>query len=170
MSLSEQEIVRREALQSIRALGVDPYPASAYAVTHCASEIKEGYKEGEGGYEHVTLSGRLMMKRIMGKASFAELQDSSGRLQLYVNRDEICPGEDKTLYNTIFKKLLDIGDFIGVKGETFRTQVGEPSVIVKELTVLSKSIRPLPVVKVDRGDFVAWEVVHDLCLVVQPEP
>jgi len=149
MSLSEQEIVRREALQAIRELGVDPYPASAYSVTHHASEVKETYQEGQGGFENVSLSGRLMMKRIMGKASFAELQDSSGRLQLYVNRDEICPGEDKTLYNTIFKKLLDIGDFIGVKGYVFTTKVGETTLHVTELTLLSKSVKPLPIVKKD---------------------
>ena len=144
-NLSEQEIVRRESLKALRELGIDPYPAAEYPVSHLIADVTEDFKEGQ----EVILAGRLMSRRIMGKASFGEVKDSSGRMQVYFNRDEMCPGEDKAMYNTVFKKLLDFGDFIGVKGETFRTQVGEPSVMVKELTVLSKSIRPLPVVKVD---------------------
>lgn len=149
MALSEQEIVRRESLEAIRELGVDPYPAATYEVSHLSTAVKEGFEKNEEGFQSVSLSGRLMMKRIMGKASFAELQDSAGRIQIYVSRDDICPGEDKTLYNTIFKKLLDIGDYVGVKGYMFRTRVGEVTLHVTELTVLSKSVKPLPIVKVD---------------------
>ena len=148
--LSEQEQFRREALTQLRALGIEPYPAAQYPVTHHAAPIKQDFAEGkEEEYKEVCLAGRLMSRRIMGKASFAELQDSTGRIQLYVSRDDIAPDEDKTLYNTVFKKLLDIGDFIGVKGYVFKTQVGETSVHVTELTVLSKSLRPLPIVKKD---------------------
>lgn len=143
--LSEQEQVRREALQELRKLGIDPYPAEKYPVTHKAADLNDNFKEGE----EVCLAGRMMSRRIMGKASFAELMDSSDRIQVYLNRDELCPGEDKTLYNDVFKKHLDYGDFIGVKGTTFKTQTGENSVMVKELTVLSKTLRPLPVVKKD---------------------
>ncbi|MCO6476224.1 MAG: lysine--tRNA ligase [Phaeodactylibacter sp.] len=151
MQLSEQELIRRENLQKIRDLGIDPYPAEEFEVTAYAKEIKEEFNdEGESpNFQHVSLAGRLMSTRVMGKASFAELQDSSGRIQLYVARDEVCPGEDKELYNTVFKKLLDIGDFIGVKGFVFRTRMGEITLHVKELTVLSKSLRPLPIVKRD---------------------
>ena len=152
MQLSEQEIVRRETLQKIVDLGIDPYPSRTYEVSHRAKDIKTNYKEGE----EVSLAGRLMMKRIMGKASFAELLDSSGRIQLYLSRDEICPGEDKTMYNTLFKKLLDIGDFIGVKGKVFKTKTGEISVHLGEYTLLGKSLKPLPIVKVD-----AEGKVHD---------
>jgi len=147
--LTEQEIIRREALQKIRDLGIDPYPAEKFEINSSAKEIKENYKQGEPGFENVSLAGRLMGTRIMGKASFAELQDNSGRIQLYVTRDDVCPGEDKTLYNDVFKKLLHIGDFIGVKGFIFITKVGEISVHVTSLKVLSKSLRPLPVVKTD---------------------
>ncbi|MCB0664369.1 MAG: lysine--tRNA ligase [Saprospiraceae bacterium] len=147
MHLSEQELVRRENLQKIRDLGIDPYPPVDYPVNAFAAQIKSSYKEDDETFQDVTLAGRLMMKRIMGKASFAELQDSSGRIQLYVSRDDICPDENKDLYNTVFKKLLDIGDFIGVRGFVFRTKVGEISLHVKELVLLSKSIKPLPVVK-----------------------
>lgn len=148
--LSEQEQFRRDALTQLRALGIEPYPAAQYPVTHYAAPIKQDFVEGkEEEYKEVCLAGRLMSRRIMGKASFAELQDSSGRIQLYVSRDDIAPEEDKALYNTVFKKLLDIGDFIGVKGYVFKTQVGETSVHVTELTVLSKSLRPLPIVKKD---------------------
>ena len=153
VQLSEQENVRRENLQKIRDLGIDPYPAAHYPVSHLASEIKANFQEDKEGqalnYQEVCLAGRLMSRRVMGKASFAELQDSSGRIQIYVSRDDIAPGEDKSLYNSVFKKLLDIGDFIGVKGFVFRTRMGEISVHVKELTLLSKSLKPLPVVKRD---------------------
>ncbi len=148
MSLSEQQLVRRDALQTLRAMGIDPYPAQGYDVTHTAKNIKEQYVDGQP-FPTVRLAGRLMTRRIMGKASFAELQDSSGRIQLYIGRDNICPDEDKTLYNTVFKKLLDIGDFIGVSGEVFVTKMGETSVRVKELILLSKTLNPLPIVKVD---------------------
>ncbi|MCO6491675.1 MAG: lysine--tRNA ligase [Phaeodactylibacter sp.] len=151
MQLSEQETIRRENLQKLRDLGIDPYPAEKFGITAYSREIKEEFSdEGEApNFQQVSLAGRLMSTRVMGKASFAELQDSAGRIQIYVARDEICPGEDKELYNTVFKKLLDIGDFIGVKGFVFRTRMGEITVHVKELTVLSKSLRPLPIVKRD---------------------
>ena len=152
--LSEQELVRRESLQKLRDLGVDPYPADLFDVNTTSKQIKEKYKEGEE--LNVVLAGRLMSRRIMGKASFAELQDADGKIQIYVNRDEICEGEDKTMYNTVFKKLLDIGDIIGVTGTVFITKVGEISVKVKELKVLTKSLRPLPLPKVD-----ADGTVHD---------
>lgn len=147
MHLSEQELVRRDNLQKIRDMGIDPYPPIDYPVTSFAAKIKANFRESDEPNQDVSLAGRLMMKRIMGKASFAELQDSSGRIQLYISRDDICPGEDKELYNTVFKKLLDIGDFIGVKGFVFRTKVGEISLHVKELVLLSKSVKPLPIVK-----------------------
>lgn len=143
--LSEQELVRREKLDKIKALGIDPYPAALYPVDASALGIKDNFEDGKT----VCLAGRLMGSRVMGKASFAVLQDSSERIQLYISRDDICPGEDKTLYNEVFKKLLDIGDFIGVKGYQFKTQTGEISVHVTELTLLAKSLRPLPVVKTD---------------------
>jgi len=147
--LSEQEIVRRENLQAMRALGIDPYPGATFEVNAKSQEIKQNFKEGDSTYQEVSLAGRLMSRRIMGKASFAELQDEEGRIQLYVSRDDICPGENKDLYNKVFKKLLDFGDFIGVKGYAFYTKVGECSIHVTELTILSKSLRPLPVVKRD---------------------
>lgn len=143
--LSEQELIRRESLVALREMGIEPFPAAMYEADTYIADLLNDFEDGK----QVILSGRMMSRRIMGKASFAELKDSSGRMQIYLNRDELCPGEDKELYNTVFKKLLDFGDFIGVKGETFTTQVGEPSVLVKELTVLSKSIKPLPVVKTD---------------------
>lgn len=149
MALSEQERIRRENLQALRDIGVDPYPADHFEVNAHAAEIKKNYDSNKLEYKNVALSGRLMMKRVMGKASFAELQDSTGRIQIYVNRDEVCPDEDKTMYNTVFKKLLDIGDFIGIRGFVFTTQTGEITVHVKELVLLSKSLRPLPIVKVD---------------------
>ena len=152
--LSEQELVRRESLQKLRDLGVDPYPADLFDVNTSSKQIKEKYKEGEE--LNVVIAGRLMSRRIMGKASFAELQDSDGKIQIYVNRDEICETEDKTMYNTVFKKLLDIGDIIGITGTVFITKVGEISVKVKELKVLTKSLRPLPLPKVD-----ADGTVHD---------
>lgn len=147
--LSEQEVIRRENLQKIIDLGIDPYPSATYPVNVKISEIKQNFKQGDNTYQDVFLAGRLMSRRIMGKASFAELLDSSGRIQIYVNRDDICPGDDKSLYNELFKKLLDLGDFIGVKGYAFYTQMGELTIHVKELTLLSKSLRPLPVVKTD---------------------
>ena len=146
-ALSEQEIVRRESLQQLRDLGVDPYPAAMFEVNTTSKKIKENFKEGD--VLDVVLGGRLMSRRIMGKASFAEIQDSEGRIQIYVNREEICEAEDTTMYNSVFKKLLYIGDIIGIKGTVFITQVGEISVKVKELKVLAKSLRPLPLPKVD---------------------
>jgi lysyl-tRNA synthetase class 2 len=143
--LSDQEIQRRETLNKLRDLGIDPYPAALYPVTDYATEVKDKFEEGK----QVCLAGRMMSQRDMGKASFAELQDSTGRIQLYINRDEICPGEDKTLYNQVYKKLLDLGDFIGVKGYMFTTKVGEISVHVQEFTLLSKSLKPLPLPKTD---------------------
>ncbi|MFO7934420.1 MAG: lysine--tRNA ligase [Bacteroidales bacterium] len=148
---SEQEQIRRRSLEEIRSLGIDPYPPETFPVSHTASQVKSMFEKREDALQDISLAGRIMSRRIMGSASFAELQDESGRIQLYLRRDELCPGEDKTLYNTIFKKLLDIGDIIGVRGFAFRTQVGEISVHVKELTLLSKSIRPLPVVKEKEG-------------------
>ncbi|MCO5229815.1 MAG: lysine--tRNA ligase [Chitinophagales bacterium] len=148
-SLSEQELIRRQSLQSIRDLGIDPYPAALFPVNSNAREIKSNFNQAPENYKEVCLAGRLMSRRVMGKASFAEIMDSSGRIQIYINRDEICPTENKDMYNSVFKKLLDIGDFIGVKGYVFITQVGEISVHVTELTILSKSLRPLPIVKKD---------------------
>lgn len=147
--LSEQEIVRRENLQKIKDAGINPYPAAKYDVNTTAAEIKEHFKEGDSTYQEVSIAGRIMSRRIMGKASFAELLDSSGRIQIYVNRDEICPGDDKMLYNNVFKKWIDLGDFIGIKGFAFFTKMGECTIHVKELTLLSKSLKPLPVVKKD---------------------
>ncbi len=149
--LSEQEIIRRNSLQKMRDLGIEPYPAAQYHVNTTSAEIKKNFKEEKKNFQDVVIAGRLMSRRIMGKASFAEIQDHEGRIQLYVNRDEICTGENKTLYNDVFKKLLDIGDIIGIKGFAFYTQMGELTVHVKELTVLSKSLRPLPVVKEKEG-------------------
>ena len=146
LNLSEQEIVRRQAMQSLRDMGIEPYPAAEFVTTHHARDIKDNFDTLDGA--EVVLAGRMMSRRIMGKASFAELMDSSGRIQIYVSRDDLPEGEK--MYNTVFKKLLDIGDFIGVKGKVFRTQMGEISVHVNELTVLSKSLKPLPVVKKDK--------------------
>ena len=143
--LSEQELVRREKLKNLRALGIDPYPANLYPVNHTSKQIKQDFAEGK----KVVVAGRLMSRRIQGKASFAELQDSAGRIQVYFNRDEICTGEDKTLYNDVYKKLLDIGDFIGIEGELFTTQVGEKTIMVKHFSILSKSLKPLPQPRVD---------------------
>ena len=144
-NLSEQEIIRREKLEKIRKLGINPYPADLYPVTHLSEQIKSNFIEDE----KVVIAGRLMSRRIQGKASFAELLDSKGKIQIYFNRDEICPGEDKMKYNELYKKLLDIGDFIGIEGELFTTQVGEKTVLVKDFKLLSKSIRPLPLPKTD---------------------
>lgn len=147
--LSEQEIVRRQSLEEIKKLGIDPYPAALYPVNTSSKEILDNFDANPEGFQEVCLAGRLMSRRIMGKAAFAELKDASGRIQVYINRDEICPGEDKELYNTVFKRLLDIGDIIGVKGYVFKTKVGETSIHVSELKLLSKSLRPLPIVKTD---------------------
>ena len=145
IELSEQEIQRRESLQKLRDLGIDPYPAALFPVNSSAAEIKNDFQDGK----HVCIAGRMMSQRVMGKASFAELQDASGRIQIYINRDEICPEEDKTRYNEIFKKLLDLGDFIGVEGKVFKTQVGEISIHVTNFTLLAKALRPLPLPKID---------------------
>ncbi len=145
MQLSELELIRREKLSQLRNLGIDPYPAALYPVDTTSEKIKQQFEEGK----KVNIAGRLMSRRIQGKASFAELQDADGRIQVYFNRDEICPGEDKTQYNEVYKKLLDIGDFIGVEGELFTTQVGEKTVMVKDFTLLSKALKPLPQPRVD---------------------
>ncbi len=145
IELSEQEIQRRESLQKLRDIGIDPYPAALFPVNSSAKEIKNDFEDGK----QVCIAGRMMSQRVMGKASFAELQDASGRIQIYINRDEICPEEDKTVYNEIFKKLLDLGDFIGVEGKVFKTQVGEISIHVTKLTLLAKALRPLPLPKID---------------------
>ena len=151
MILSEQEQIRRDSLAELRALGINPYPAAEYKTNVFAAEILEYYNQEKNNFQDVCLAGRIMSRRIMGNASFAELMDSSGRIQIYVRRDDICNGEDKTLYNKVFKHLLDIGDIIGVKGHVFKTQMGETTVHVKEFTLLSKSIRPLPIVKEKDG-------------------
>lgn len=145
MQLSDQEIVRREKLSKLRALGINPYPADLFEMNSNSTDIKSNFKEGRS----VTIAGRLMSRRIQGKASFAELQDSDGRIQVYFNRDEICTGEDKILYNEVYKKLLDIGDFVGITGELFTTKVGEKTVMVKDFSLLSKSLKPLPLPKTD---------------------
>ncbi|HNL84380.1 MAG TPA: OB-fold nucleic acid binding domain-containing protein, partial [Chitinophagales bacterium] len=155
--LSEQEIIRREKLEKIKELGINPYPAALYPVNAYSAEIKENYKEEilEDGtknrlnFQEVCIAGRLMATRPAGKATFAELQDSQGRIQIYIRRDDICPGDDKSLYDTVFSKLMDLGDFIGIKGYAFKTKVGEISVHATELVLLAKSLHPLPVVKVD---------------------
>jgi len=156
IELNEQELGRRESLKKLRELGINPYPAARYPVNTNTEEIAEGFNPEEGNFADVCIAGRIMSRRIMGAASFMELQDHAGRIQVYVKRDEICPGEDKTLYNTVFKKLLDIGDIVGIKGFAFFTQTGTLSVHAKELTVLSKSLRVLPIVKTD-----ADGTVHD---------
>jgi lysyl-tRNA synthetase class 2 len=152
LELSDQEVQRRETLHKLRDAGIEPYPAALYPVNDYSTDVKEKFEEGK----QVCLAGRLMSQRVMGKASFAEIQDSKGRIQVYFNRDEICPGDDKFLYNEVFKKYLDLGDFIGIEGEVFKTQVGEISVNVKNFTLLSKSLKPLPLPKTD-----AEGKVHD---------
>ncbi len=149
--LSEQERIRREALEQLQELGIDPYPADLFEINVTAEEIHKQYDPVKNNYQDVKIAGRIMSRRIMGSASFAEIQDHTGRIQIYLRRDDLCPGEDKTLYNTVFKKLLDIGDIIGVHGRVFKTQVGETSIHVDQLTVLGKSLRPLPVVKEKEG-------------------
>lgn len=150
LELSEQEIIRRQSLDELRGLGIEPYPAALYEINGCSTEIKENFKD-EAEPRRVSIAGRIMGRRIMGKASFMELQDAEGRIQVYISRDDLCPDENKDLYNIVFKKLLDIGDFVGITGFVFRTQMGEISVHAETLTVLSKSLRPLPVVKVKDG-------------------
>jgi len=151
LNLSEQEIQRRASLQALRELGIDPYPAARYDVTATAAQLAQEYNPEVGNFADITIAGRMMSRRIMGSASFFELQDHTGRIQVYIRRDEVCPEGDTTLYNTVFKKLLDIGDIIGVRGFAFITQTGELSVHCKEFTILSKSIRPLPIVKEKDG-------------------
>jgi len=157
LELSEQEIGRRQSLQELRNMGIDPYPAAEYPTNAFSTDIKESFKDDED--REVIIAGRMMSRRVMGKASFAELQDSKGRIQVYITRDDICPGENKDLYNNVFKRLLDIGDFIGVKGKVFRTQTGEISVHASELKLLSKSLKPLPIVKYKDG--VAYDKFDD---------
>ena len=157
LELSEQEIVRRQSLQELRDMGIDPYPAAEFPTNAFSTEIRDNFKDDE--QREVCIAGRMMSRRVMGKASFAELQDSKGRIQVYITRDDICPDENKELYNTVFKRLLDIGDFIGVRGFVFRTQTGEISVHARELTVLSKSLKPLPIVKYKDG--VAYDKFDD---------
>ena len=158
LELSEQEIIRRQSLQELRDMGIDPYPAAEFPTNAFSTDIKKDFKDDEEPRQ-VSIAGRMMSRRVMGKASFAELQDSKGRIQVYVSRDDLCPGEDKDLYNKVFKKLLDIGDFIGVEGYVFRTQKGEISVHAQRLTLLSKSLKPLPIVKYKDG--VAYDKFDD---------
>lgn len=155
MQLSEQELVRREKLDRLRALGINPYPADLFPVNHTSKQIKSDYEEGK----QVIVAGRLMGINIQGKASFAQLQDSEGRIQVYFNRDEICPGEDKTLYNEVFKKLIDLGDFVGIEGELFTTKVGEKTIMVKAFKLLSKALKPLPIPK--QKDGVTYDAFTD---------
>lgn len=160
MELSEQEIIRRKKLEEIQAAGVNPYPPELFEVNVSARDIKENYERDKINYKDISIAGRIMSVRDMGKACFAELQDSSGRIQVYVRRDDICPGEDKSLYDVIFKKQLDIGDFIGIKGFVFTTKVGEITIHATSLKLLAKSLKPLPVVKIDESG-VAHDAVHD---------
>ncbi len=155
MQLSEQELVRREKLEKLRALGINPYPADLFPVNHTSKQIKSEFEEGK----HVIIAGRLMTINIQGKASFAQLQDSEGRIQVYFNRDEICPSEDKSLYNDVFKKLIDLGDFVGIEGELFTTKVGEKTVMVKQFQLLSKALKPLPIPK--QKDGVTYDAFTD---------
>lgn len=160
-TLSEQEVVRREKLKELEALGIDPYPAPLFEITHTAKQIKEEFtEEKQEEFKSISIAGRVMGVRDMGKANFAVLQDSTGRIQLYIKRDDICPGEDKTLYNTVWKKLLDIGDIIGIKGFAFVTKTGETSIHVQEFSILTKALRPLPVVKEKDGE--TFDAVTDL--------
>jgi len=158
LELSEQEILRRQSLDELRQMGIDPYPAAEYPTNAFSTEIRDSFRD-EDEPRQVCIAGRMMSRRVMGKASFAELQDSKGRIQVYISRDDLCPGEDKDIYNKVFKRLLDIGDFIGVKGFVFRTQTGEISVHAQELTLLSKSLKPLPIVKYKDG--VAYDKFDD---------
>ena len=159
IELSEQELQRRQSLAELRNLGIDPYPAAEYVVSAYSTDIKNEFKD-DAPQRDVTIAGRIMSRRIMGKASFIELQDSKGRIQVYIARDGICPEDNADMYNIVFKKLLDIGDFIGIKGYVFRTQMGEISVHASELTVLSKSLRPLPIVKYKDGVAYDTSAIH----------
>jgi lysyl-tRNA synthetase class 2 len=161
LDLSEQEVNRRNSLNELREMGIDPYPAAEYVTNAFSIDIKKEYKEIAEGEEprRVSIAGRLMSRRVMGKASFIELQDSKGRIQVYITRDDICPDENKDLYTKVFKRLLDLGDFIGIEGFVFCTQMGEISVHAQKLTILSKSIRPLPTVKYKDG--VAYDKFDD---------
>ena len=158
LELSEQEINRRNSLNELRAMGIEPYPAAEYTVNAYSTDIKNEFDENAEPRK-VSIAGRMMTRRVMGKASFIELQDSKGRIQVYITRDDICPGEDKNLYTTVFKRLLDLGDFVGIEGFVFKTQMGEISVHAQKLTVLSKSIKPLPIVKYKDG--VAYDKFED---------
>ncbi len=158
LELSEQEIGRRESLQQLRNMGINPYPAAEFPTNAFSTDIKAEFKDDEEPRQ-VSIAGRMMSRRVMGKASFVELQDSKGRIQVYITRDDICPEENKDMYNVVFKKLLDIGDFIGIKGFVFRTQMGEISVHAQEITLLSKSLKPLPIVKYKDG--VAYDKFDD---------
>ena len=161
LQLSEQEQIRRDNLQAMIDLGINPYPSESYPVNVKAAEVKANFTaENPEGYQEVVMAGRFMRRRIMGKASFGEIMDSTGKIQIYVSRDDICPGEDKAMYNNMFKKLLDLGDFIGIKGNAFFTKMGELTIHVRELTFLSKSLRPLPVVKTD-ADGNVYDAVSD---------
>jgi lysyl-tRNA synthetase class 2 len=159
ITLSEQEQIRRNSLDELRSLGINPYPAAEYKTNTFARDILDNFTPEENNLQDVSVAGRIMSRRIMGNASFAELMDSTGRIQIYVRRDDVCPGEDKTLYNRVFKHLLDIGDIIGVKGYVFKTKMGETTIHVREFTILSKSIRPLPVVK--EKDGILYDAVTD---------
>ena len=161
LELSEQEIGRRQSLQELRQMGINPYPAAEYPTNAFSTDIRDQFIDLQEGEEprHVCIAGRMMSRRVMGKASFVELQDSKGRIQVYITRDDLCPDENKDLYNVVFKRLLDIGDFIGIKGFVFRTQTGEISVHAQELTLLSKSLKPLPIVKYKDG--VAYDKFDD---------
>ena len=158
LELSEQEIIRRNSLNELRAMGIEPYPAAEYVTNAFSTDIKAEFKDDEEPRK-VSVAGGMMSLRVMGKASFIELQDSKGRIQVYITRDDICPDENKELYNTVFKRLLDLGDFVGIEGFVFRTQMGEISIHAKKLTVLSKSIKPLPIVKYKDG--VAYDKFED---------
>ena len=159
LELSEQEIIRRNSLNEMRAMGIDPYPAAEYVTNAFSTDIKAEFKEDEAEPRKVSVAGRMMSRRVMGKASFIELQDSKGRIQVYITRDDICPDENKDLYNVVFKRLLDLGDFVGIEGYVFKTQMGEISIHAKKLTVLSKSLKPLPIVKYKDG--VAYDKFED---------
>ncbi|MDE6808086.1 MAG: lysine--tRNA ligase, partial [Prevotella sp.] len=150
LELSEQEILRRQSLDELRKMGINPYPAAEYPTNAFSTEIRDNFRD-EDEPRQVVIAGRMMSRRVMGKASFAEIQDSKGRIQVYISRDDLCPDDNKDQYNVLFKRLLDIGDFIGVKGFVFRTQTGEISVHAQELTLLSKSLKPLPIVKYKDG-------------------
>ncbi len=159
MSLSEQEQIRRESLEELRRMGINPYPAAEFKTNTCAREIHEKFVPGSEDFKDVSLAGRIMSRRIMGNASFAELMDASGRIQIYIRRDDICRGDDKTFYNIVFRRLMDIGDIIGIRGHVFKTQTGETTVHVGEMTLLSKSLRPLPIVK--EKDGIVYDAVTD---------